>query len=65
MKGSQMMSRVSLIIFAIASVTLQGCAHMDLHSAVNIHNTARALGSVTSGSLAAEFTQQQGWRDAR
>jgi outer membrane lipoprotein SlyB len=59
------MFKLRLIAFAIASVTLQGCAHMDLHSAVNIHNTARALGSVTSGSLAAELTQQQGWRDAR
>jgi outer membrane lipoprotein SlyB len=60
------MYRALLIVFAIAStMTLQGCASMDLHSAVNIHNTARAMGTLTAGGVAAEFVQQQGWRDAR
>lgn len=58
-----MMSRLLLIIFV--AVNAVGCAHMDLHSAVNIHNTARAMGTITAGGLAAELSQQQGWRDAR
>ena len=63
MKGSQKMYRALLIVFA--TVSLQGCAGMDLHSAVNTYNTARAMGTLTAGGVAAEFVQQQGWRDAR
>ena len=54
-----------LLLIAFATVSLQGCASMDLHSAVNTYNTARAMGTLTAGGVAAELIQQQGWRDAR
>lgn len=61
-----MMCKRLLIAFATAStLTLQGCASMDLHSAVNTYNTARAMGTLTAGTVAAELVQQQGWRDAQ
>jgi hypothetical protein len=57
------MYRALLIVFA--TVSLQGCAGMTLDQAVITHNTARAMGTLTAGGVAAEFVQQQGWRDAR
>lgn len=36
---------------------LSGCATTDLHTAVNLHNTARALSAITATGLQAELIQ--------
>ena len=46
-----------LLLIVFATVSLQGCASMDLHSAVITHNTLRAAAELTHDGLRAELLQ--------